>query len=114
MTSAELVRDVLPWIMSAVTLYMTFLQGKKTWVAWLVGLGNQVLWLWYALSTQTWGFLPLNAGLWYLYVRNLIIWYDDEKALRYQQQAYDGVMPTQQRFYSKTDELRVPPRVKQP
>jgi hypothetical protein len=103
----------LPWLMSAVTLYMTFLQGKKTWVAWAVGLGNQVLWLWYALSTQTWGFLPLNLGLWYLYARNLIIWYDDEKALRYQRQAYDGVMPEQKRFYAPTDELRRP-RVKQP
>lgn len=106
MTSAELVRDVLPWFMSAITLYMTFLQGRKTWKAWAVGLVNQLLWLWFILTTQTWGLLPLNAGLWYLYARNLRIWYDDEKALRYQRQAYDGVLPEEKRWYQTTDELR--------
>jgi hypothetical protein len=106
MTSSELVRDWLPWIMSAITLWMTFLQGKKTWVAWAWGLLNQFLWLTFVLATETWGLLPLNIGLWYLYARNLQRWYDDEKALRYQQQAYDGVMPAQKRFYAKTDELK--------
>lgn len=93
MSMRDFVRDVLPWVMSASTLYMTFLQGRKTWKAWLVGLANQVLWLWFTISTQTWGLLPLNVGLWFLYVRNLFIWYDDEKMLRYQQQAYDGAQP---------------------
>lgn len=96
MNTHDFVHDALPWVMSSVTLYMTFLQGRKTWKAWAVGLVNQVLWLWFALSTQTWGLLPLNAGLWYLYVRNLIIWYDDEKILRYQRQGlrWDAAMNT--------------------
>lgn len=87
MTATVLVHDVPPWIMSTITLYMTFLQGRKTWKAWAVGLVNQLLWLGFILTTQTWGLLLLNAGLWYLYVRNLIIWYDDEKVLRIQQHA---------------------------
>ncbi len=109
MTPFDFVHDVLPWIMSAITLYMTFLQGKKTWKAWAVGLVNQVLWLWYALSTQTWGFLPLNLGLWYLYVRNLMIWYDDEAQYLLRQQRKveeDQHDVAQRRFYSQTDELK--------
>lgn len=91
MSAYDFVHDVLPWIMSAITLHMTFLQGRKTWKAWLVGLINQMLWLWFILTTQTWGLLLLNAGLWYLYVRNLLLWYDDEKTLTLQRQAYDDV-----------------------
>lgn len=66
--------DMLPWLMSAITLYMTFLQGNKKQSAWAWGLINQVLWLVFAVSTETWGLLPLNAGLWYLYVRNWLKW----------------------------------------
>lgn len=111
MTAADFVRNVLPWFMSAITLYMTFLQGRKTWKAWLVGLVNQVLWLWFILTTQTWGLLLLNAGLWYLYVRNLIIWYNDEAQflLRQQKEARStGNANTDDyaRFYTTTDELR--------
>lgn len=107
------VHDALPWIMSAITLYMTFLQGRKTWKAWAVGLVNQLLWLWFIITMQTWGLLLLNAGLWYLYARNLRIWYDDEKALRYQRQAVDGVpfgktatLSEMKRWYESTDELK--------
>lgn len=114
MTSAELVRDWLPWLMSAVTLYMTFLQGRKTWVAWAVGLGNQVLWLWYALSTQTWGFLPLNLGLWYLYVRNLQLWRADERRAQLQRLSELAALEQPKRWFDTTDELRARPRVKQP
>lgn len=77
--SIDIVREVMPWLMSAITLYMTFLQGRKTWKAYAWGLVNQLLWLWFIFDTRTWGLLPLNLGLWYLYVRNLRLWYDDEK-----------------------------------
>jgi hypothetical protein len=78
MTVDLTIRQLLPWLMSAITLWMTLLQGRKTWTAWLWGLLNQVLWLIYILYTHTWGLLPLNLGLWWLYARNLVRWYDDE------------------------------------
>lgn len=73
----EIVEDyLLPWLMSALTLYMTFLQGNKNPVGWLVGLFNQILWLLFICITETWGLLPLNLGLWYLYIRNWLKWRD--------------------------------------
>ena len=78
----DFVRDVLPWFMSAITLYMTFLQGRRNWRAWMWGLINQVLWLVYIWCTGAWGLLPLNIGLWALYFKNLMLWLDtEEKAL---------------------------------
>jgi hypothetical protein len=70
----ELARNYLPWLLSAMTIYMTFLQGEKLKLAWVIGLINQGGWLFFAIGTQTWGLLPLNAALWYLYIRNYIKW----------------------------------------
>lgn len=86
----DLIHDVMPWFMSAITLWMTHLQGRKSWKAWAFGLVNQLLWLAFAISTQTWGLLPLNAGLWILYVRNLRKWYDDEAQYLLRQQQGAG------------------------
>ncbi len=110
MTPLFFVHDVLPWIMSAITLYMTFLQGRKRWGAWVVGLINQLLWLTFIITTQTWGLMPLNIGLWILYWRNLFKWYDDEKRMQFlrDELAAANYVPSTEptRFYNTTDELR--------
>lgn len=96
--------DLLPWLMSAITLWMTHQQGRKKWTAWVWGLINQVLWLCFIIYTGTWGLMPLNIGLWALYIRNLQAWYADEAQylLRHQQ----GIAPGEERFHTTTDELK--------
>lgn len=64
----------MPWLMSAITIWMTLLAGNKHPMAWAVGLGNQFLWLIWIIATQTWGFLPLNIALWVVYGRNHWKW----------------------------------------
>lgn len=70
----DLTRDYLPWLMSAITIWMTLLAGNKHRSAWLVGLGNQALWLFWIVSVQAWGLLPMNAALWVVYARNHVKW----------------------------------------
>lgn len=70
----DLIRVYLPWLLSAITIYMTVLAGNKSKHAWLIGLGNQALWLVFILSTQTWGLLPMNLALWVVYSRNHLKW----------------------------------------
>lgn len=103
MSWRDFVQHWLPWIMSIITLYMTFLQGRKTWKAWAIGLINQLLWLAFIMHTRTWGLLLLNAGLWVLYVRNLRIWYNDEHQFM---QRHERAFTPPRRWYEKTDELR--------
>lgn len=79
MSFADFAKDVLPWICSTLTIWMTHLQGKKSSTSWLVGLANQVLWLAFAIGTRTWGLILLNIFLWYLYARNYIQWRRDER-----------------------------------
>jgi hypothetical protein len=64
----------LPWILSAVTIWMTLLAGNKHKSAWLVGLANQALWAVWIVVSQNWGLVPLNLALWLVYGRNHLKW----------------------------------------
>jgi hypothetical protein len=68
------VQELLPWLMSAITLWMTFLAGNKHPNAWAIGLVNQLLWLVWIISVEKWGLLPMNIGMWILYYRNHMKW----------------------------------------
>lgn len=70
----DLITTYLPWVMSAITIWMTLLAGNKHPSAWFVGIINQGLWLCWICLTQTWGFLPMNLTLWIIYVRNHFKW----------------------------------------
>ena len=64
----------MPWLLSAITIYMTILAGNKTRWAWLLGLGNQALWLVWITASSAWGLLPMNIALWIVYARNHLKW----------------------------------------
>ena len=70
----EAIRQYLPWLLSAITIWMTLLAGNKHPQAWLVGIGNQVLWLVWIAYAGAWGFLPMNFALWCVYLRNHMKW----------------------------------------
>ena len=69
---------IIPWILSAITIYMFSLAGDKNKWTWLVGLTNQGLWLTWILLSSTWGLLPMNIALWVIYARNHIKWNNKE------------------------------------
>jgi hypothetical protein len=68
------IRDWMPWILSAITIWMTVLAGSKHPRAWLVGLANQALWLVWIVAVGAWGLLPMNLALWLVYARNHWKW----------------------------------------
>jgi len=63
-----------PYVLSVFTLWMMWLAGNKSPLAWKVGLGNQVLWLLWIFESHTWGLLPLTVCLTFMYTRNLFKW----------------------------------------
>ena len=73
----ELISTYLPWLLSAITIYMTLLAGSKHKNAWLVGLANQALWLSWIIASGPFGMLPMNIALWFVYGRNHIKWKRD-------------------------------------
>jgi hypothetical protein len=64
----------MPWLLSAITIYMTVLAGNKTSWAWAIGLVNQALWLVWIFAAQAYGLLPMNFALWIVYSRNHMKW----------------------------------------
>lgn len=69
-----MIRDHLPWLLSAITIWMTLLAGNKHKSAWVVGLINQALWLVWIIASETWGLLPLTVALSIVYIRNYVKW----------------------------------------
>lgn len=74
MTAEKMIVTYLPWLMSAITIWMTMLAGNKHRNAWAIGLCNQALWLLWIITVGAWGLLPMNAALWIVYARNHIKW----------------------------------------
>lgn len=70
----SLIITFLPWLLSAITIYMTVLAGNHHPRAWLVGLVNQALWLVWICAGQHWGLLPMNLALFWVYGRNHLKW----------------------------------------
>lgn len=67
-------KEIIPYILSAITIYMFLLAGNKKRSAWIVGLFNQALWLTWIIAIQAWGLLPMNIALWIVYSRNYWKW----------------------------------------
>jgi hypothetical protein len=70
----EATKLYLPWLLSAITIYMTILAGNKSRHAWAIGLLNQGLWLVWIVASSAWGLLPMNIALWCIYARNHFKW----------------------------------------
>ncbi len=74
-------KQLIPWATSAITLVGIHLQGRKSWVGWAVGLGNQALWIAMIVAFGTWGLAPLSAALIVMYTRNLLRWRREDRDL---------------------------------
>lgn len=70
----DLIATYLPWLISVITISQLVMTGNKHRNAWLVGLGNQVLWLTWIVCSASWGLLPMNAAIWIVYGRNHLKW----------------------------------------
>lgn len=64
----------LPWLLSALTIWMMWAAGNKNPNAWLVGALSQVLWAVWIFETEAWGLVPMNVALAFVYTRNLVKW----------------------------------------
>lgn len=76
-----IIHSGLPWLLSAITLYMTWLAGNLSRRAWGLGLLNQALWCLYTVAVwqvtgplSALGLVPLNVGLTLVYYRNHRNW----------------------------------------
>lgn len=71
----------LTWslLLSAIGVVGIFLAGRRSWTGWALGLAAQLLWVAYALTTGTYGFLLSAAGYGSVYALNLARWRRDAR-----------------------------------
>lgn len=65
---------MLSLLVSVFTLLAMWLLRRRDWRGWVVGLGNQALWLVLIIQTHAWGLLLLTGSLIYVYTRGIIEW----------------------------------------
>ena len=65
------------YVLTAVGVTGLYLAGRKVWWAWFIGLGAQLLWLAYALSTEQYGFIVSAFAYGFVYARNGARWMRD-------------------------------------
>ena len=67
------------YILSIISLVTLWLIGNKNKAGFILGLLNQVLWIWYALMLKQYGLLVGVIAYAAIYIRNLIKLNKDEK-----------------------------------
>jgi hypothetical protein len=65
---------LLPWFLSASTVYTVLAAGDKKLRAWTIGFINQFVWFAWIVMSASWGLLPMNFVLAAVYVRNYRKW----------------------------------------
>lgn len=67
------------YLLSIISLVTLWLIGNKNKAGFVLGLLNQVLWIWYALMLKQYGLLVGVIAYAAIYIRNLIKLNKDEK-----------------------------------
>ena len=62
------------WVLTAFGIFGLWVAGSgKSW-GWLIGLGIQVVWIWFAIATKQYGFIVSAIAYSIVYGRNYKKW----------------------------------------
>lgn len=73
--------ELWSWLLTFVGVIGLYLAGSNRKIGWLLGLGAQILWLWYGISTQQYGFVISAHVYGFVYLRNYMRWRSENKEL---------------------------------
>ena len=76
----EIIVLYLPYILSFITIYMTFLVGNKNKKGCALGMFNQILWFIFIIFSKNYGLMFMNIAFFYMYMRNYEKWEKEEDA----------------------------------
>ena len=63
MTLNEFSIDIMPYLITAITLTHMYFVGRNTKNIWLWVIPIQIVWIAFSLMSKTYGFLPLQLGM---------------------------------------------------
>lgn len=62
------------FVLAAIGIFGLYIAGKQIWWGWAVGLGVQVLWIAFALTTGQYGFILSALAYGWVYGKNALAW----------------------------------------
>lgn len=62
------------WLLASIGLYGLWQAGSKKQIGWLIGVGVQVLWVVYAITSRQYGFIAAACGYGFVNTRNYLRW----------------------------------------
>lgn len=62
------------WALTGMGVTALYLAGRRSPWGWAVGIGAQVLWLAYSVTTRQWGFLASCVPYSLVYIKNFLSW----------------------------------------
>lgn len=62
------------WVLATVGVTGMVIAGRKIWWGWLFNLGNEILWVIFAVATQQYGFILMAIGYGAVYAHNAHTW----------------------------------------
>ena len=62
------------YLLTVVGVFGLWLAGRKDRRGWMVGVGAQMLWVAYAITTRQWGFLVSAGAYGWVYAKNARAW----------------------------------------
>ena len=66
------------WVLAVIGVTGIFLVGRKTIWGWLILCVNEVLWIFYALATDQYGFIFMAVTYAAVYIKSFLHWRKDE------------------------------------
>ena len=73
---------ILTYCMSAVAVWSLYLMGNKNKYGPIVGIVNQVMWIYYVLYTEEWGLMIGVIVYTIVHIRNTYKWAKEDKKTR--------------------------------
>jgi len=71
----------LSWILAALGVATVFFAGRRKWWAWPIGILAEILWVYYSIISEQYGFIVAAVAYFIVYYRNTRKWYKEKDAV---------------------------------
>lgn len=91
------------WLLATIGVTGLWLAGSKKTAGWVIGIGVQVLWITYGISTEQLGFVVMALAYGTVNIRNLIKWRRERPASGFLVRAHEWDDEALRRFRAEMD-----------
>jgi len=69
------------WVLATLGVATVFFAGRRKWWAWPIGILAEILWVYYSIISEQYGFIVAAVAYFIVYYRNTRKWYKEKDAV---------------------------------